>query len=183
MKLDHLMWDQGGWGYLPPSDEVFGMIDDVKHFVDPHSMLEIGFYAGHSTTYFAEKLPDCRIISCCPDHPRGAQYGPVVENLYPNVTVHLVPSPDILDVVQGTFFDLVFVDGNHTKKSVIQDTNVAMKLKAPFILYDNTETKSVKDALTHLVNVGIMSLLKEWDYACTFKGVTKTNQLQLYVTK
>lgn len=180
MNLDHLMWDENGWGYLPPSDEVFAMIDDVKTIINPKSMLEIGFYAGHSTTYFAEKMPDCKIASCCPYHPRGVEYGPIMEKLYPNVSVYLTPSPTILYLLGGTRFDFIFIDGNHGTEDVQVDTEVSIKFKTPYMLYDNTELSSVQEGLTKFVEDGRIELLNEWNYTATFKDVTKVHGVQLY---
>ena len=171
MRFEHLMWKEDGWGYLPANDEIFNALKYIRELVKPRSVLEIGFYAGHSTSYMAEYFhPDCKIISCCPDHPRGRAYGDVVMEKYPNVTVHLTPSPDILEKVRDTEFDLVFVDGNHARKNVIDDTTVALILGAKYVLYDNTELPAVRGAVEEIVTNGNLKWVCDFPYHTNFKG-------------
>lgn len=171
MQFEHLMWKEDGWGYLPANDDIFNALKHVRSVVEPMSVLEIGFYAGHSTTYMAEHFhPDCKIISCCPDHPRGRAYGEVVMEKYPNVTLHLVPSPKILDRVRGKRFDLVFIDGNHTKECVIDDTTVALVLGAKYVLYDNTELPQVAGVVKVFEDEGRLKYIQNYPYRTNFKG-------------
>ena len=86
MKTDHLMWKEDGWGYLPANKDVFHTFEWIRHHYKPTKILEIGFYAGHSTTYMAQIFKEAHITSCCPDHPRGRAYGEVVMNTFDNVT-------------------------------------------------------------------------------------------------
>ena len=69
MKTDHLMWKEDGWGYLPANKDVFHTFEWIRHHYKPTKILEIGFYAGHSTTYMAQIFKEAHITSCCPDHP------------------------------------------------------------------------------------------------------------------
>jgi len=170
-NFEHLMWKEDGWGYLPANKHIFGALNHIREVVNPMSVLEIGFYAGHSTSYMAEHFhPDCKIISCCPDHPRGREYGEVVMEKYPNVTVHLVPSPKILDRVRGEEFDLVFVDGNHDKQNVIDDTIVAFRLGAKYVLYDNTELPQVDMVVRIFEDEERLRFIKNYPYRTDFKG-------------
>lgn len=178
MNLEHLMWAEDGWGYLPPSEEVFSIIQRVKSIVQPKTMLEIGFYAGHSTTYFAEFMPKCDIVSCSPPHPRGLKYGPIVEQKYSNVRYIPTPSPDIYEEVNDYTFDLVFVDGNHTKENCMIDTNVAIKLGVEYILYDNCEQRQVRHAIEEFNHT--LEYVKGWTYESNFKNKINTNMMGLY---
>jgi predicted O-methyltransferase YrrM len=183
MKLKHLMWKEDGWGYLPANKWIFGALESVKKTVQPKRVLEIGFYAGHSTTYMAQIFgKDCEIISCCPDHPRGRAYGARVMKIFPNVTVHLTPSPQIYDrVVEEGDFDLVFVDGNHTYEQVIKDINVSLKLGARYILFDNTELPQVMEAIEFEVENGLLEFRNNFPYRTDFKG-GGVGEMQLYET-
>ena len=181
MKLDHLMWDERGWGYLPPTDEIFTALKETINISQPTSLLEIGFYAGHSTTYWAELLDDnVDIISCYPDnHPRGEEFGPVIESLYPNVKVMCKASPYIITEFRKRKFDLVYIDGNHSYGSAYYDTLAAIAVNADYILYDNTEVKEVRACVNDFYHTKYYDIVREFEYLSTFKGKEQINQMTL----
>jgi predicted O-methyltransferase YrrM len=181
MRLDHLMWDENGWGYLPATDEIFTILQETIDIVDPRSLLEIGFYAGHSTTYWAEMLEkDIQIVSCYPDnHPRGDEFGPVIESLYSNVKVICKASPEIVTEFSKRKFDLVYIDGNHAYSNAYNDTLAAFVVDADYIMYDNTELNEVRQCVNKFVSTGYYTIAKEFEYLSTFKGVSQTNRMTL----
>ena len=181
MKLDHLIWDENGWGYLPATDEIFTALQETIDRVDPRSLLEIGFYAGHSTTYWAELLEkDVDIVSCYPDnHPRGDEFGPIIESIYPNVKVICKASPEIVTEFPKRKFDLVYIDGNHTYSNAYNDTLAALVVGARYIMYDNTELAEVRACVNRFVSSGYYSIEKEFEYLSTFKGNRQINRMTL----
>ena len=179
MNLDHLMWEENGWGYLPPSEEVFSALSDAIEISQAKSIFEIGFYAGHSTTYLANLAPDAKIFSCCPDHPRGREYGQLLTDMFPNVTVNCVPSPEVFMLTMGRKFDLCFLDGNHTYKNALTDFLLCRELKIPYVLFDNTELKDVRTLIQHMCAVESIEIVKEYTYQSDFKGKKQTNGLTL----
>ena len=62
MNLDGLIYPQDGWGYMPPTEEIFNIFKDVKDICNPKIGLEIGFYLGHSTTYQLEIFKDMETL-------------------------------------------------------------------------------------------------------------------------
>jgi hypothetical protein len=184
MNLDHLMWKEDGWGYLPPTEEVFSALKDAIDISKAKSIFEIGFYAGHSTTYLANLAPEARIISCCPDHPRGRKYGTKLMDLFPDrVSVYCVPSPEVFMLTMTRKFDLCFLDGSHTYANALTDFMLCRELKIPYVLFDNTELKSVRTLLQHLEAYGSIKIVKEYTYESTFKGKEQTNGLTLVEIK
>lgn len=179
MNLDHLMWEQDGWGYLPPSDQVLAALSTSVEISNATNILEIGFYAGHSTTYLANVAPQAKIYSCCPDHPRGRTYSKVVMDLFPNVRVELTPSPLIFPKLMGRKYDLCFLDGNHTYSAAITDFMMCRELRIPYILFDNSELNTVRSVISHLVDNGSIDIIKEFTYNSTFKERTQINGLTL----
>lgn len=179
MNLDHLMWEEDGWGYLPPSEEVFSALSESIEISKAESILEIGFYAGHSTTYLANLAPKAKIFSCCPDHPRGRQYGTIVSDMFPNVTVSCVPSPDVFTLTMGRKYDLCFLDGNHNYTSALTDYILCRELRIPYVLFDNSELQTVRTLIQHLTAIESAKIVKEFTYQSTFKNKTQTNGLTL----
>ena len=180
MNLDHLMWSEDGWGYLPPTDEVFRIIEDTINYTDTKNLFEIGFYAGHSTTYWAELMDDdATIVSCCPEHPRGIEYSKIIMDKYPNVTVHLTESPQVYDLVCDQKFDLAFIDGNHVKEKVMIDAFMCNQLEIPFYLFDNVECVCIRELITQLQERGQIEVMSEFTYKSNFKGKVSTNQMTL----
>lgn len=173
--MKHLEWPESGWGYMPANEETFGNLQDVLDIAQPKAILEIGFYAGHSTSYWAELTdPTVEIVSCCPDHHSGRKRGPIVENAYPNVTVHLVPSPFVLTHLNGAIFDLTFIDGNHTYNNCYQDTLIALTVQSRYVLYDNVETAQVRQVIDEFIEMGYMEEVKQYTYFSNFKNDAKT---------
>lgn len=165
---DHLENDKHykgkSWGWIPPSQEVYDAFHYVKNNVNPRKMLEIGFYKGHSTSYWAQTLPDCEIYSCGPPHRKFLQFAPIVKSKYPNVKdMFPYESPEVwkeLFILNGSdakrrghtkthkYFPFVFIDGQHLYGNVILDITLAVDiLRAEWVMFDNHEKEDVQDAI------------------------------------
>ena len=152
------------WGWIPPTQEVYDAFHYVKEKVNPKKMLEIGFYKGHSTSYWAQTLPDARIVSCGPPHPNFVKFAPKVFSKYDNI-IDIIPakSPLVWEEMQllkdsrryrqdkkqkHIFFDFVFVDGLHTRHSVVLDATLACDiLGAKWVMFDNHELHEVRKGI------------------------------------
>lgn len=169
-----------GWGYLPPTKEVFDVFDYVRAYCDPQFVLEIGYYAGHSTSYMGEIFENAQIISCCPNHPKYRETCLAVEKAHPNVKVIGVKSPEIYEYILDYPVDFVFIDGAHTPKNVHLDLSVAFSFDTVrYVLMDNSDQSGVKRGLYHYRDK--MKKINTWTYEATNKGVTKTNEISLYM--
>lgn len=152
------------WGWIPPSQEVYDAFHYVKEKVDPKLMLEIGFYKGHSTSYWAQTLPDARIVSCGPPHREHREFAPKVLERHKNVLdIFPYSSPQIWEefhLRSGTDrkrkghkkrwrnFPFVFIDGDHSFPSVVLDTTLAVDiLGADWVMFDNHEKREVRDGI------------------------------------
>lgn len=182
MDLDHLMWEEDGWGYLPPTEEVFNIMRDALEISGAKSLFEIGFYAGHSTTYWAELMPEgSEIISCCPAHPRGIKYSQILKDKYPNVNVHLKPSPLVYMEVGHKEFDLGFIDGSHDTERTLTDFLLCSRMNIPYVLFDNAEWSGIREMINYLEANGHILLLKDYNYLSKFKG--KHDSLKMTLVK
>lgn len=179
-RWSHLDFDNTtGWGYLPATEEVFEAMRWVRDKINPRRMLEIGYYAGHSTSYWAHHLPDTNIISCCPNHPKFRSTSNTISRIYPNVKVYPIKSPEIYDVIrEWTDFDFCFIDGDHSADSVRQDIIVAVNKNIRYIMFDNCEKEQVHYGIKWFGDR--LYCLAEWKYNCSHKGGTRINKLKLY---
>ena len=178
-RWSHLDDYNHGWGYLPATEEVFEAVRWVREKINPRRMLEVGYYGGHSTSYWAHHLPDTKITSCCPNHPMFRRTSPIVEEKYPNVKVYPILSPEIYDVIcDWDGYDFCFVDGNHETSNVIQDVMGAINLGIPYIMLDNCEQKRVQRGVDFFGDE--LTFLAEWKYTADHKNKVTTNKLKAY---
>ena len=88
---------------------------------------------------------------------------------FENVTVHCVPSPEIFMLTMTHSFDLCFLDGKHDYVSALTDYLLCKELQIPYILFDNTELKTVRTLLQQATQPNILvKLVSKGVYAhCT----------------
>jgi len=194
MKLDHLSFPDIGWGYMPPTQQVFDAFTFVQEHYNPKSVLEIGFHIGHSTTYQLDIYKNARIVGVSPDNERIGKPGDctdpqirrdmvgILNDLYIN-RFTWVPgrTKDVKDkLIDEYVFDFALVDGNHAEQAALYDMEVIYELAIPNLLIDNWDQKAVKSAV---YKQDKYELVKEFDYDQTFKGKTQTNQMGLLTLK
>jgi len=170
-----------GWGYLPPTDEVLDVFRYVKSECNPERILEIGYYAGHSTSYLAEIMPGTDIISCCPNHPMYRDTVLRVERKYRYVKVIGVKSPEIFEYICDWTFDFAFVDGSHHKKPVMMDVALCLTMGVKWILFDNADQQEVQEGIAPYMHR--LEQVKEWQYTGVNKGKTRVNSITLFRVK
>lgn len=189
MKLDHLSFPDIGWGYLPPTEEVFDAFRFCQDLYKPKSVLEIGFHIGHSTSYQLEIYTDAKIVGVSPDNERigkaGDQIDPDLRRNMAETLAKLYPTRftwikgrtvDVREQLQEYVFDFALVDGNHNSLAVILDLTVCHELSIEAMLMDNWDQPQVKEAVhTH----GKYQFIKVFPYTQTFKGKTKVNEMAL----
>jgi predicted O-methyltransferase YrrM len=139
------------------ADRAHGMCDLEDYFAlaaillhaRPRSIFEIGTYLGVTSDFFLELLPDVRVASIAYVRPRigllGKKYnnseigkdaiGSAVRAEHRARFTQLYGDSHTLDaermIREHGRFDLVFIDGDHTREGVAQDTVLARRLLAP----------------------------------------------------
>lgn len=99
-------------------------------------MIEIGSYAGESTSIFAENFKEVISIDpyindydpsdpACSHLELSEVYGVFIENIkkYDNIKHIRKTSDDAILTLKGKSFDFVYIDGLHTKEQVEKDIN------------------------------------------------------------
>jgi len=179
MNLDHLDWPTSGWGYLPPITDVFTAFTFVEEIAHPRNILEIGFHAGHSTSYMLEIFPNSHVTTygVSTVSLKAASY--MKEHYKDRITVHRIESQTIkLSDYDG--FDFALIDGNHTYDIALQDLELTKGWRVPYVLVDNCERESVAQACDACYNGSDYNLLTTFKYFSQWNNKPQWNQLRLY---
>lgn len=134
-KKEHFQYDIGGsmrfnppknWWIQDGNHQWFGLVDLINDLNFSRAvMMEIGTYAGESTSMFAASCKFLKIHTCDPwDFPHAfemkmqfktnTRYWDFIEH-------HRKYSESIVDDFPTKYFDFVYIDGDHTYESVSRD--------------------------------------------------------------
>lgn len=191
MKLDHLQFPDIGWGYMPPSEEIFSVFNWCQKNYNPKSVLEIGFHVGHSTTYMLETFENIKsLISISPKIEfKGKINDRIDPNLRSNTAKYMMDyykgkfewipgtTEELYDKLHDYFFDFALIDGDHSEEKAMFDMKTCESLSVPYILIDNWERSDVRKAFQKS-NVRY-KLVKRFFYMQTFKKKTSRNEIAL----
>lgn len=180
-----------GWGYLPNSQEIYNILHTIKDDLNPKQILEIGFNAGHSSTYLLDTYTDATVTAIGPS-PKGDNEK-TLQQKYGNRFVFLLGRTDeVYDQIvaleaagqtspyalQPHTFDFAFIDGHHNMPWVFWDVWFCTQhLHIPYILMDNTDQPQVREVAERIM---CLRNVKDWEYFNTWKNVRKQNKLSLY---
>jgi hypothetical protein len=191
MKLDHLQFPEKGWGYLPPTEEVFTIFKFCQKKCKPTSVLEIGFHIGHSTTYMLEIFSDLESMMSIspvkevtgkpddrvPDEVRSDMAKYLSENYRGKFQWIPGTTSELSEKLYNYFFDFALVDGNHHEIKATIDVKLCEDIAIPYILVDNWERFDVRKA----TEKSSYKMVKRFFYEQTFKGKTSKNQMALFM--
>ena len=179
IDLSHLKPPRSdGWGFLPPSQEIFNIFKEVKQIAVPYKIMEIGFNAGHSTTYLLEIFPESEIHSIGPSPKHGNQN--LIRGIYGDrFKFYQMTTESLRDTGFKEKFDLGFIDGHHAIEYASLDIDYCINyLNCDYVLIDNMERNDVKKAV-HQYNQQL-ELVKHYTYVNTWKGETKVLEMDFY---
>jgi len=164
-----------GWGFLPPTEEIFNILREVKEIIPVHNILEIGFNAGHSTTYLLEIFDEATVHSIGPSPKMMAEH--VLKTKYnERFWFHRGKTEEVQTYLYDKF-DFAFVDGHHRREFVKKDLEYCVvDLCIPYILMDNTERTYIKE----IANMFLLQECKTWEYTNIWKNKESINNLTLY---
>jgi len=180
VDISHLQLPRlDGWGFLPPTEQVFNIFREVKETVPAYNILEIGFNAGHSTTYLLEIFDEATVHSIGPSPKMMADL--VLREKYDKrFWFHRGTTEEVRNYLYMDSFDFAFVDGHHGKEYVKLDLHYCVTdLCIPYILVDNTERSYIKK----IADMFSLQEVKTWEYNNDWKGEQTVNNLTLYQLK
>lgn len=139
--------------------------------------LEIGCYEGMSASWVLDNVPGVSLVCVDPWIEHAGVKGDVSKTIFDAATagrseVHRQRSFEFLRKADGRVFDVVYIDGDHEAKSVVEDFVLAWPLVAVggIIIFDDYEwtntpllpPKPAIDALLHIYGSRIVVLYKGW---------------------
>lgn len=193
INTEHLKWPTKGWGYLPLTNDVLGMLADIQQVYRPTNVLEIGYHMGHSTTYMLEMFPQANVISIAPEVDAYAPDDDWISteeridmsytmiDVYPNRWMWLRGRTGELEgymkELYTNAFDFALVDGQHQYRFAKKDINLCKQLDIPLILVDNVDRKDVAKAVK---DAGGYAHIRTYSYVDNWKGKSQPTQIGLY---
>jgi predicted O-methyltransferase YrrM len=128
-----LPWRLPGFGPRIQTSITFSEANELQALAVGKQVLEIGSAYGYSTVLMATVAE--HVVSVDP-HKAHDSAEIFISNLESykvrrRVTPYMGYSRDVLLLLQGEQFDLVFVDGEHTANGVAHDLNQALRLVKP----------------------------------------------------
>lgn len=149
------------WNWTDGRDELFGLDDMCKKYINENSnVLEIGSNNGVSTSLFAYYAKSVVSVDVnCSSRLMD------VTNKYGNIVIKTGMSVDEIPLLEDHYFDLIYIDADHSYKSVCQDIAVSIKkLKKGGILsghdYCGVYHPQVFQAIQDHLRIGIFNILE-----------------------
>lgn len=127
-------------GNIPAWEELFAQLP-----ASPIDYLEVGSYEGRSANFVAERLPASRIVcvDCWWDYSVQARFSKNTQWMGSRLRKIKAPSAAALDQLAGEkrTFDIIYIDGSHTRWDVLLDTLSAWRLLRPngIMIWDDYE--------------------------------------------
>lgn len=164
---------EGFWGCNGQDPEIFRhIIEGVYETYNIDHILEIGFNIGCSASMWMEWHPEQTVkltaVDICKHSATVPASQTVSERYGDRFRFFGSNSLEAKPLLEGTHYDMAFIDGDHSYDAVIADTKMAIELGASVLLYDDWHEKDtkhngvngVKHATITLEEEGLMSLEK-----------------------
>ena len=156
-------------GHLVPSEMTQLVFRQIYDIIQPNSIVEIGFNAGHSAYMALMMLPDVKVhaIDIC-THSYAETNAKKLEEMFPErFRFTKADSKDLLShEVTG---DVIFIDGDHSVKGFSSDLRLANESGFDWILVDDYHSKWFRviiELTAHFMKKPDFNytLVRTWDY-------------------
>lgn len=174
---------RGFGGCLPRSEEIADMFTYLQENYTPKHILEFGFNAGHSATWFLRAFDKgCSVKSYDPQEltVEGERIWTLFEQHYKSrFRFDAAFSTQARRKEEPGLYDMVFIDAGHTFGAVYDDIETALLLKIPVILIDNMELTPQQNAVKYWESN--LQFVKQFPYYTTNSdGNTYERYVNLY---
>lgn len=108
-------------------------------YVMPKNVMELGFNMGYASAVFLELSKFCLVFSCDISlKDETIKAAEILRSKYGKRFMYLHRNNPMFNLfVNDTQFDLCFVDAGHLKEDVNKDITMCLKLRIPFLLFDD----------------------------------------------
>lgn len=167
LLIDRLSRIHEGCGFIDDQSVDIGF--KIKEICDPKHILEIGFYAGHSSCVWLStteaNVTSVDIMNCGLNVHTIKPTLEIFDKEFPgrhrfilgdSTSQPVFEQLQIINNIQQ--FDFAFIDGSHHANDVIRDIESCLKLKIPYILFDDY---NIHDNGSHQVVYGINKFMSE----------------------
>jgi hypothetical protein len=170
-EYPHLAEFKSKEGYWDKRETFRPIINDVYANHQPRKMLEIGFNIGYSASMWLEFDPDNKLHLTSVDIGKHSDTQPAaraVKNLHGDRFEFILSDSKIVyPQLKGQYFDLAFIDGDHSDIGVFNDIELCLKLKIPFLVFDDYHTINDQNPIRNMCEQyqrqNKLSLLKVYD--------------------
>ena len=146
MNLDKYLRSKGHSKFEGYSKEVPDQLKILKQIIckkDVKNILEIGFNAGHSSCFFLENNPQCKVLSFdIGIHKYVAPAKEFINSKYPKRHSLFIgdSTKTIPNFNNNKLYDIIFIDGGHDYEIAIQDLMNCKKFahKDTIVIMDDT---------------------------------------------
>ena len=180
MDLNHLTWPGKGWGYMPPIKDVFEVFEYIEQRYHPRSILEIGYHAGHSTSYMLETFPNSHMVSYGVSTEAKRTMDDLMNHYRPRLDVLLEHSISLK--LDATVYDFCLIDGSHNYDNALLDISLCVEKQIPLMLIDNSDQRTVIDAIEDGYHDTSYKKIKSWTYYSNWNNVSQFNGMELWAS-
>jgi len=157
--LVDLSWlPDGGTGHLHPTQEAESFWMTVKSITGFKNLMEIGFNAGHSSSFLLELFEDINVhsydIALYDITHNNSKL--VKEKYKERFEFFLKDSLTIKPNEIPSDYDILFVDGNHKPKWVSNDLNLGIQYGFKYIVLDDLQNPNVSNTLKTFDNLDVI---------------------------
>ena len=149
--------------------ESFSSIKDICERVTPLSILELGFNRGASALMWLENSEatlhsvDIRTEA---EVLKSTQY---LTQSYPNRFTYTSFDHSLLPEVKSEYvnkYDLIFIDGDHSKEAILRDTKIALTFNPKYIAFDDYFHRSHGQDTKDVIQECKLEIISEYNTSC-----------------
>lgn len=133
----------------------------LKDFINPKSILEIGFNAGGGSLAFLLCFKT-NILSIDIRTNKKSE-DTLIKEFGSRFKFIQMNSRDLENLDVETNYDLIYIDGKHSTEAVIMDINNSLKFNPEYILFDDWGLPPVNVAIKSHIDIKL-KVIKIWEY-------------------